>query len=702
VSIIFKIYIKNIYIKMLKTQNNSIDTKENHYEEFNVNDLNNDIYEEEGSQYKKDDTKSEDVDEKSDDVFKLRNLKYKDSGVDLPNILNEYEEKKSKQKEIIPQFYFPKGTKSNISNEEYFDQIKKKVKNVFNNKSLNEIEFYNVTNKCCLPKYLNGALFRKVLRYSKNKNKKEILNYDSDDNSTLVDDENISPNIQKTSSRLKSKGSVKKQVPLKLVKLENKLKELKQFNLENCTIPNDSVVSFEDFIEYWETIAKDSQDIYYITFYILKDENNNDKLRNYLDYLVPSDFMVVLNDVVKYHPGLKFLINMPIFQQRYSESVIEQLFYHKPQNWNRKMTLSEFKNSKFLEHLLYLQIDDDINIHRNIFSYKHFYVIYCKFWELDSDHDLLINCYSLFQYDRYSLNTLIIERIIKGYGKKTLLNELNFNLMSNDITYAEYSNTIKKNIMSDKTLKNSNIYQYQSIFHFRDFIWFMLAREHKDCPEAIEYWFRCVDLDDDGYISIYEIEKFYIEQCKHMVLLHISDYWTFPDFLCYLLDMIKPKVPNKISLADLKRSKNSTTFFNMLFDIRQFENLAKKADYFGYYEDIFIRESVPLNSVSEFFNDFKIKLIKRKLNNWEKYAEKMYDYLANEEVQNEQKNISQVRKKSYSSGKSNQKSKKLNAKNEKKVSIDDIDDAIESADLLSNDNEVLEDDNASYYHNDDD
>ncbi|OUM56200.1 hypothetical protein PIROE2DRAFT_19297 [Piromyces sp. E2] len=321
---------------------------------------------------------------------------------------------------------------------------------------------------------------------------------------------------------------------------------------------------------------------------------------------------------------------MPIFQQRYSESVIEQLFYHKPQNWNRKMTLNEFRNSNFLENLLYLQIDDDINI-----------------------------------YDRYSLNTLIIERIIKGYGKKTLLNELNFNHMSNDITYAEYSNTIRKNVISDKTLKNSNIYQYQSIFHFRDFIWFMLARENKDSPEAIEYWFRCIDLDDDGYISIYEIEKFYIEQCKHMVLLHISDYWSFPDYLCYLLDMIKPKIPNKISLSDLKRSQNSTTFFNMLFDIRQYENLMKKADYFGYFEEIWIRD------------------------NWEKYAEKMYDYLANEEVQNEQRN-SQSR---------------LNSKGDKKVSIEDVD-AIESADLLEMNNDEKDEniinDNISFNDEEDD
>jgi len=383
-------------------------TDENHYEEFHVDDVyDNTLI----------DTKAEN--KTLSDVLKLKNLKFKDSGVDLPNILNEYENtKKSESKDIIPQFYFPRGHKGlNISNDEYLNQILKKVKIVFNNKPLNESDFNNVTSKCNLPKYLNGALFRKVLKYTENRKNKEALETSND---SIVNNENVSSNIQNSSVKISKKSSVKKKVPLKLIQLENKLKELKQFNLENFALPNDSVVYYEDFVECWKSIAKDSQDIYYISFYILKDEENTDKLRNYLDYLVPSEFMVVLNDVVRFHPGLKFLINIPIFQQRYSESVIEQLFYHKPQNWNRKMTLNEFRNSNFLEHLLYLQIDDDINIHRNLFSYKHFYVIYCKFWELDSDHDLMINYYSLFQYDRYSLNALIIERIIKGYGKKNI------------------------------------------------------------------------------------------------------------------------------------------------------------------------------------------------------------------------------------------------------------------------------------------
>ena len=27
----------------------------------------------------------------------------------------------------------------------------------------------------------------------------------------------------------------------------------------------------------------------------------------------------------------------------------------------------------------------------DFFSYEHFYVIYCKFWELDTDHDMVIS-----------------------------------------------------------------------------------------------------------------------------------------------------------------------------------------------------------------------------------------------------------------------------------------------------------------------
>lgn len=38
-----------------------------------------------------------------------------------------------------------------------------------------------------------------------------------------------------------------------------------------------------------------------------------------------------------------------------------------------------------------LEKEEDINQVTAYFSYEHFYVIYCKFWELDRDHDLFIS-----------------------------------------------------------------------------------------------------------------------------------------------------------------------------------------------------------------------------------------------------------------------------------------------------------------------
>jgi serine/threonine-protein phosphatase 2A regulatory subunit B'' len=46
--------------------------------------------------------------------------------------------------------------------------------------------------------------------------------------------------------------------------------------------------------------------------------------------------------------------------------------------------------------------------------------------------------------------------------------------------------------------------------------------------------FRCLDLDGDGRISLYEMEAFYKEQYKRMMTYRMSDPWKFSDFVCSL------------------------------------------------------------------------------------------------------------------------------------------------------------------------
>lgn len=66
----------------------------------------------------------------------------------------------------------------------------------------------------------------------------------------------------------------------------------------------------------------------------------------------------------------------------------------------------ELRRSNFLQTLALLEEEDDINQITDYFSYEHFYVIYCKFWELDTDHDLYIDPKDLARYNDHGMNDL--------------------------------------------------------------------------------------------------------------------------------------------------------------------------------------------------------------------------------------------------------------------------------------------------------
>jgi len=49
---------------------------------------------------------------------------------------------------------------------------------------------------------------------------------------------------------------------------------------------------------------------------------------------------------------------------------------------------------------------------------------------------------------------------------------------------------------------------------YEDFIWFMLSEEDKTTARSIEYWFKLVDLDNNGIITYflkYSFSYFYLE-----------------------------------------------------------------------------------------------------------------------------------------------------------------------------------------------
>ncbi|KAJ2909582.1 Serine/threonine-protein phosphatase 2A regulatory subunit B'' subunit alpha [Coemansia aciculifera] len=107
---------------------------------------------------------------------------------------------------------------------------------------------------------------------------------------------------------------------------------------------------------------------------------------------------------------------------------------------------------------------------------------------------------------------------------------------------------------------------------YNDFIWFLLSEIDKTTPTAVEYWFRCLDLDGDGVLTVYELEYFYDEQFNRMEEEMAGDVIMLDDLMCQLNDLIRPERNGLITLKDLRRAppKMLPIFFDAFMNLTRF------------------------------------------------------------------------------------------------------------------------------------
>ncbi|XP_066542128.1 serine/threonine-protein phosphatase 2A regulatory subunit B'' subunit beta isoform X2 [Hoplias malabaricus] len=297
-------------------------------------------------------------------------------------------------------------------------------------------------------------------------------------------------------------------------------------------------------------------------------------------YLDQEDFIPFLQDVVDSHSGLAFLKEASDFHSRYITTVIQRIFYNVNRSWSGKISCSELRKSSFLQNVALLEEEEDVNQLTEYFSYEHFYVIYCKFWELDTDHDLYIDHRDLARHNDHAISQRMIERIFSG--------------------------TVTRDRKVHKEGKLS----------YADFVWFLISEEDKKTETSIEYWFRCMDLDGDGILSMYELQYFYQEQCQKLETMAIEPL-PFEDCLCQMLDLVRPETLGKITLRDLKRCKLAHIFFDTFFNIEKYLDHEQR-DPFMVAKDV--------------------ETLGQEISDWERYAAEEYDILVAEETANEQYN----------------------------------------------------------------
>lgn len=284
------------------------------------------------------------------------------------------------------------------------------------------------------------------------------------------------------------------------------------------------VVTRDQFVDYWIGGNLLSMDLTTRIYTVLRKPDCR--------YLSKEDFKPIMRELLASHPGLEFLQGTPEFQERYAETVIYRIFYYINRSGSGRLTLRELKHGNLVGAMQHVDEEEDINKVLRYFSYEHFYVIYCKFWEIDTDHDFLIDKENLIRYGNHALTYRIVHRIFLQIPR-------------------EFTSKVEGKMC------------------YEDFVYFILSEEDKSSEPGLEYWFKCIDLDENGVLTRNEMQFFYEEQLHRMECM-AQEPVLFEDILCQIIDMIGPEKEGFITLQDLKGSKLSGHVFNILFNLNKF------------------------------------------------------------------------------------------------------------------------------------
>lgn len=165
--------------------------------------------------------------------------------------------------------------------------------------------------------------------------------------------------------------------------------------------PSGVKIKLKAFLKFWQAEVEPYDRIERF-FRVIK--------RHDAEYIYKDDFIPFLQELLHFHPGLDFLEAHEEFQRKYALTVITRIFYTVNTSRSGKLSLREVRNSNLFNACMHVDEETDINRVVEYFSYEHFYVLYCKFFELDMDKDSKLTRADLVKYGEHSLSDAIVDR----------------------------------------------------------------------------------------------------------------------------------------------------------------------------------------------------------------------------------------------------------------------------------------------------
>ena len=284
----------------------------------------------------------------------------------------------------------------------------------------------------------------------------------------------------------------------------------------------------------------------------------------------PEDLVPFVEIMVQNHQSLQFLREEKGFQVKFIDFIVTRCFYQMDTDMRGTVGIFDFRKMDLASIFYKAERMADVNDSQHIFNYQHFYVAFCKFWDLDGDSDGILSKDDLSKFNESAISPIIIDRFF------------------NSKLYPR-SNANPKEV------------------DFTSFAYFLMSSEDKTNITSINFWYNLCDLDNDGILSLREIEELYQQQFERMRITG-NETIPFDDIFRQLIDMINPNGASYITVQDLLKSKMADVFFNTLFDLQKF----------------LIREyQFPLVNP-------ELDEMTKKLSPWEVYVLIEYDQLVNE------------------------------------------------------------------------
>lgn len=284
------------------------------------------------------------------------------------------------------------------------------------------------------------------------------------------------------------------------------------------------------------------------------------------DCICKDDFIPYIQELLHFHPGLDFLQQHEEFQRKYALTVITRIFYKVNRSRTGRISLRELRHSNLMTEFMHVDEETDINKVTEYFSYEHFYVLYCRFFELDADKDTKLGPDDLLKYSEHALSEAIVDRIFQ-LGTRAFTDGI-----EGGFNRAGLSGTAGSELAVAEGAAAGSEGSMAGGMTYPDFVYFMLSEEDKTNECALRYWFNCCDLDSSGVISIDEMRFFYRMQLTRLTNLG-QETVSFQDVLCQMLDMLAPDDPQNLKIKDFLRPNKiqlSGILFDVLFNLHKF------------------------------------------------------------------------------------------------------------------------------------